>query len=169
MTTTSCPKLPHAGAVLFHTNLLLSISMRTHYVLQYSWVLRLPDCIVTNDTAPDFPASRARMRAGGKIRSFHLPAFYFSLLGLSLLFAPSPCLCLCNYPQCCRGLPLLKRKATVLPRSEVPMRDAITPCIDTEALPNFVAMHARQLYSPTHPQSLHFAYCALRPRCSIQQ
>ena len=29
-----------------------------------SWVLKLPDCMVADDSAPDFPASRARMRAG---------------------------------------------------------------------------------------------------------
>ena len=29
-----------------------------------SWLLKLPDCMVPNDLAPDFPASRARMRAG---------------------------------------------------------------------------------------------------------
>jgi hypothetical protein len=112
-------------------NILLSLLMRTHYILQYSWVLRLPDCIVPNDTAPDFPASRARMRAGGKIRSFQRPAFYFSLLGLSLLLAPSPCFCLCNHPpclclcnhsQCCPGLPLVKRKATAFRRSCISLK-----------------------------------------------
>ena len=29
-----------------------------------SWVLKLPDCFVPGDAAPDFPQSRAHMRAG---------------------------------------------------------------------------------------------------------
>ena len=90
--------------------------MHAHYILQYSWILRLPDCLVPDDTAPDFPASRARMRAGDKVRSFLRPRllrlFFFARI-VVVACAVVLSQLMCHPPQCCRGLPLLKRRATV--------------------------------------------------------
>jgi hypothetical protein len=63
-----CPKHPRAGAAPTtpFQDCVSSISVPSCLVLTFdrSWTLKLPDCIVTGDSAPDYPDSRARMRAG---------------------------------------------------------------------------------------------------------
>jgi hypothetical protein len=57
---TSCPEPPRAGGCSIGAIEVCSTSV----TFDCSWTLKLPDCIVPGDKAPDYPMSRARMRAG---------------------------------------------------------------------------------------------------------